>query len=251
MDLTGGAPELNPQFRHLVEESRRMGKHVLDRSNLTVLLLPRHEDLAEWLAQHGVEVVASIPHPSRRLTDAQRGAGTWERSIVALRRLNAVGYGQGDPERRLTLVANPSGAFLPGNQLAMEREWKATLERECGVQFDRLITLANMPIARYLEWLESSGNLQRYVELLVNSFNPATVPGLMCRTIISVSWDGRIFDCDFNQMLELEVRRDDGAPMTVFNFDLETWRRRTIRTDRHCFGCTAGCGSSCGGALAE
>lgn len=251
VDLTGGAPELNPHFRYLVEESRRLGRHVLDRCNLTVLLLPRHHDLPHWLAEHRVEVVASLPHPRRPLADAQRGASAWERSIEALRRLNAVGYGSGDPHRRLTLVANPTGAFLSGSQSGMEREWKAVLARESGVRFDRLITLTNMPIARYLEWLESSGNLQRYMELLVTSWNEATVPGLMCRSTISVSWDGRIFDCDFNQMLELEIHGDDDAPMTVFNFDLGTWRRRTIRTDRHCFGCTAGCGSSCGGALAD
>jgi radical SAM/Cys-rich protein len=206
VDITGGAPELNPHFRYLVEQCVLRGKHVIDRCNLTVLLLPRFRDLPEWLAVRCVEVVCSLPHYRKRNTDAQRGDGTYEKSIEALRRLNSVGYGKGNPELRLTLVSNPAGAYLSGNQSAMEREWKETLEKNYGVTFDRLILLNNMPISRFLEWLELSGNLQSYMELLVNSFNPATISGLMCRNTISVSWDGRIFDCDFNQMLDLESR---------------------------------------------
>jgi radical SAM/Cys-rich protein len=183
-----------------------------------------------------------------RNTDAQRGDGTFERSLEALRRLNAVGYGQGDPRRVLTLVSNPAGAFLAGDQRAMQQEWRESLARHHGVTFDRLIALNNMPIARYLEWLEASGNLERYAELLLASFNPATVAGLMCRNTLSVSWDGRLFDCDFNQMLGMTV--DHGAPPT-----LASWLAagappsRRVVTDRHCFGCTAGAGSSCAGAL--
>ncbi len=250
VDLTGGAPELNPNFRFLVEGAVARGKHVIDRCNLTVLLTPSLADLPEFFASRGVEVVCSLPHVRSRSTDAQRGNGTFERSIRALRALNERGYGQGDPRRRLTLVTNPVGAFLPGDQGAMEREWKDALAREHGVRFDRLIALTNMPIARFLEWLEGSGNLQEYLELLVNSFNPAAVAGLMCRNSISVSWDGRLFDCDFNQMLELAAE-GDGGPLHIRDFELEQWENRRIVTGRHCFGCTAGAGSSCGGATVE
>jgi radical SAM/Cys-rich protein len=249
VDLTGGAPELNPSFRYLVDAAVLRGKHVIDRCNLTVLLSAGQRDLPEWLARRGVEVVASLPHWRRRGTDAQRGDGTFERSLEALRGLNAAGYGQGDPRRRLTLVANPVGAFLPANQAAMEREWKEGLRREHGLVFDRLFVLNNMPISRFLEWLEASGNLASYLELLVNSFNPATLAGLMCKSTLSVSWDGRIFDCDFNQMLELPARSTGGMPLHVRDISPETLVARTIVTGRHCFGCTAGAGSSCGGAI--
>ena len=250
VDLTGGAPELNPAFRYLVAEAAARGKHVIDRCNLTVLLVPSQRDLPVFLAEHGAEVVCSLPHVRRRSTDAQRGDGTYDKSIAALRELNRHGYGGGDSRRRLTLVTNPTGAFLPGNQAAMEREWKETLEREHGVRFDRLIALTNMPIARFLEWLDGTGNLQGYMELLVNAFNPAAIGGLMCRNTLSVSWDGRVFDCDFNQMLELGAGAADGGALHVRDFDPEAWARRRIVTGRHCFGCTAGAGSSCGGALA-
>jgi radical SAM/Cys-rich protein len=249
VDLTGGAPELNPNFRYLVEECTARGKHVIDRCNLTVLLIPRHADLPQFFAEHGVEVVCSLPHFKRRNTDAQRGEGTFEKSIKALRRLNAAGYGQGDPERVLTLMVNPVGALLTGDQCSMEREWKRGLDRNHGVTFDRLIAINNMPIARVLEWLETSGNLQSYMELLVNSYNPATVNGLMCRNTLSVSWDGRIFDCDFNQMLDLESRVGDERSMHIGDFDPAHFEGRRIITGRHCFGCTAGAGSSCGGAI--
>jgi radical SAM/Cys-rich protein len=251
LDLTGGAPELNPSFRWLVEQASARGLHVIDRCNLTVLLTPGARDLPAFFAEHGVEVVCSLPHVRQRNTDAQRGDGAYERSIRALRALNEHGYGQGDPARLLTLVINPTGAFLPAGQAAMEREWKEALAREHGLGFDRLIALANLPIARFLEWLEASGNLQGYMELLVNAFNPATVAGLMCRNTISVSWDGRVFDCDFDQMLELEVVDRDGGALHIRDFDPEALAARRIVTGRHCFGCTAGAGSSCGGALAE
>jgi radical SAM/Cys-rich protein len=243
VDLTGGAPELNPHFRYLVDACVARGKHVMDRSNLTVLLLPRCADLPSWLAARGVEIVCSLPHDRRLGTDAQRGAGTFARSIEALRRLNAAGYGQGDPGRRLTLVSNPVGAFLPGGQASLERDWKARLRANHGVTFDRLITLNNMPISRFLEWLVESGNLQPYMERLTASFNPATIPALMCRSTLSVAWDGTLHDCDFNQMLELPVESPPGTRPHVR--DLGAWLTgRTIRTGRHCFGCTAGAGSS-------
>ncbi len=250
VDLTGGAPELNPHFRHLVDAVVARGRRVIDRCNLTVLLLPGQADLPGWLAERGVEIVASLPHYRRRGTDAQRGDGTYEKSLEALRRLNTAGYGKGDPRRRLTLVSNPVGAFLPANQAAMEREWKEGLAREHGLAFDRLIVLNNMPISRFLEWLEASGNLEPYMEMLVNAFNPATVAGLMCRNTLSVSWDGRVFDCDFNQMLELPARTREGGSLHVRDLTPERLAGRAIVTGRHCFGCTAGAGSSCGGAIA-
>lgn len=250
VDITGGAPELNPHFRYLVDQCVARGKQVIDRCNLTVLLLPRMQDMPQWLAERGVEVVCSLPHYRQRSTDAQRGDGTFEQSIEALRRLNQAGYGQGDPKRRLTLMSNPVGAFLSSSQRKLEQEWRAGLQTHQGVTFDRLITLNNMPISRYLEWLETSGNLQRYLELLVNSFNPATVNGLMCRNTLSVSWDGRLFDCDFNQMLDLEIQLPNGESLHIRDFNPELLTQRQIITGRHCFGCTAGSGSSCGGSLA-
>ncbi len=248
VDITGGAPELNPHFRYLVDACVERGKHVIDRCNLTVLLLPKLSDLPEWLADRGVEVVCSLPHYRKLNTDSQRGDGTFERSIEALRRLNQVGYGQGDPRRVLTLMHNPAGAFLPAGQASMEREWHAALERHHGVTFDRLIALNNMPIARFLEWLVETDNLEGYMERLTAAFNPATVAGLMCRNTLSVSWDGTVYDCDFNQMLDLEARYADGGAVTVHDIDLARLGAREIVTRRHCFGCTAGCGSSCGGA---
>ncbi len=178
------------------------------------------------------------------------GDGTFEKSIDALRRLNAAGYGQGDPKRQLTLMSNPVGAFLSSSQGKLEQEWKAGLQKNYGITFDRLITLNNMPISRYLEWLEQSGNLQRYMELLVNAFNPATIAGLMCRNTLSVSWDGRLFDCDFNQMLELEIQQPDDNRPSIHDFNPVMLSQRQIVTGRHCFGCTAGAGSSCGGSIA-
>lgn len=249
VDVTGGAPELNPHFRYLVDQCVARGKHVIDRCNLTVLLLPTMQDLPEWLAERGVEVVCSLPHYRKFNTDNQRGDGTFEKSIEALRRLNAVGYGVGDPDRRLTLMSNPVGAFLASNQSRTEQEWQAGLLKNHGVRFDRLIALNNMPISRFLEWLETSGNLEGYMELLVNSFNPATVSGLMCRNTLSVSWDGRLFDCDFNQMLDLEIQSPQ--PMNIRSFDPELLAQRQILTGRHCFGCAAGAGSSCGGAIEQ
>lgn len=249
LDLTGGAPELHPRFRDLVDAAVARGVHVIDRCNLTILLVRRFEDLPEWLAERGVEVVASLPHYRKRNTDAQRGDGTFDKSIEAIRRLNAAGYGQGDPDRVLTLVSNPAGAFLAGAQATLEAEWKAGLARNHGVSFDRLIALNNLPISRFLEWLEASGNLAAYMQKLVDAFNPATVDGLMCRNTLSVSWDGRIYDCDFNQMLDLEADMPATGPR-IHDFDPEVWRRRSIVTDRHCFGCTAGAGSSCSGQTA-
>lgn len=251
VDLTGGAPELNPNFEYLVEKAVSRGKHVIDRCNLTILTVPRFEHLPEWMAERGVEVVCSLPHYRKFNTDAQRGTGTYRKSIKALRQLNAAGYGQGDPNRKLTLVTNPSGAFLAPGQESQEQEWKDALARNHEVTFDKLIALNNMPIARFLDWLQEKGNLQAYMERLVNAFNPATIDGLMCRNTLSISWDGRLFDCDFNQMLDIEVKLPDKSRPHIKDFDLEMLQSRTIQTNRHCYGCAAGAGSSCGGTLAE
>ncbi len=249
VDLTGGAPELNPNFEYLVEACVALGAHVMDRCNLTILTTKPYRHLPEWFAERGVEVVCSLPHFRRISTDAQRGVGTYDRSLEALRMLNAAGYGQGDPARRLVLVTNPVGAFLSGNQASLELEWKLALQAQHGITFDALYVLNNMPIARYLEWLIEKGMLDAYLERLTNSYNPATVDGLMCRNTVSVSWDGRIFDCDFNQMLEIESDLGTANPPNVRDFDVSTWLNHRIRTAPHCFGCTAGAGSSCGGAL--
>ncbi|GAB5520143.1 MAG: arsenosugar biosynthesis radical SAM protein ArsS [Rhodothermales bacterium] len=250
VDLTGGAPELNPNFEYLVDACVERGKHVIDRCNLTILLVRRYQHLPEWMAERGVEVVCSLPHYRKLNTDAQRGRGTYAKSIEALRRLNAAGYGQGDPKRKLTLVSNPVGAFLPGSQATLETEWKTALEANHGVTFDQLLALTNMPISRYLEWLLEKDLLETYMEKLVNAFNPATINGLMCRNTISVSWDGRLFDCDFNQQLELDVDLPDGSQPHVRDFNLDLLMQRQIVTRRHCYGCTAGAGSSCGGQTA-
>ncbi|HZX43868.1 MAG TPA: arsenosugar biosynthesis radical SAM (seleno)protein ArsS [Myxococcaceae bacterium] len=245
VDLTGGAPELNPHFRWLVGELRERGLHVIDRCNLTVLQTAPHRDLVEFLAGHRVEVVCSLPHFRALATDRQRGEGVYQESVAALKRLNAVGYGDGCSGLRLVLVSNPVGAFLPGSQASLEAEWKRELFRLHGIRFDALYALTNLPISRFLEWLESSGNLESYLQHLVQAFNPATVSGLMCRNTLSVGWDGRLYDCDFNQMLELGV---DSPVSHVARLDLAALEQREIRVGRHCFGCTAGAGSSCGGA---
>jgi radical SAM/Cys-rich protein len=248
VDLTGGAPEMNPDFRWLVEQLRSMGRHVMDRCNLTILETTPHYDLPDFLAQHQVEIVCSLPHHRALSTDRQRGDGVHEKSIRALQRLNALGYGNGTSGLRLVLVTNPVGAFLPANQDSLAAEWKRELLRNHGIVFDALYTITNMPISRYLEWLQQSGNLASYLERLVTAFNPAAATGVMCRNTLSIGWDGQLYDCDFNQMLEMPVARS--APQHVRDFDLARLQARNIVTDRHCFGCTAGAGSSCGGATA-
>jgi radical SAM/Cys-rich protein len=248
VDLTGGAPELNPHFKYLVDACVERGKHVIDRCNLTILTTRRYRDLPAWLAERGVEVVCSLPHYRRLGTDAQRGDGTYEKSLEALRMLNAAGYGKGGPHARLTLVTNPVGAFLASSQASLEREWKEALAGRHGVTFDRLIALNNMPMSRYLEWLIDRGLVEEYMIRLVNAFNPATIDGLMCRNTLSVSWDGYLYDCDFNQQLDMKMELP-GRPH-VEDFDLEAWRAHVVRTARHCYGCTAGAGSSCGGQTA-
>ena len=241
LDITGGAPELHPRFRDIVVHARTMGRQVMDRCNLTITALPNYADLPEFLAKHQVEVVASLPAYAAAQTDRQRGEGVFAQSIEALRRFNALGYGRDGTGLVLNLVTNPVGAFLPAAQAALERDWKRELKRRYDVEFTRLFTITNMPISRYLEWLEHSGNLETYLTKLANAFNPATVNGLMCRYTLSVGWDGRLYDCDFNQMLDLAL------PQTIFD---GLPAERTVITGPHCFGCTAGAGSSCGGTTA-
>ncbi len=247
VDITGGAPELNPNFRWLVEQARAHGRHVMDRCNLSVLLLPSQSDLAEFLAQHKVEVVASLPYYRASQTDAQRGDGVFEKSIEGLQRLNRLGYGKDGTDLALNLVYNPVGAFLPPKQDAIETQFRKELRARYGIEFNHLYTITNMPISRFLEFLVESGNYEGYMERLANAFNPAAAAGVMCRTTLSVGWDGTLYDCDFNQMLDLPV--DHGAPNHIRDFDAAILAHRQIVTRNHCYGCTAGSGSSCGGAV--
>lgn len=247
VDITGGAPELTPNFRWLVEQATALGRHVMDRCNLTVLLLPSQASLADFLAEHQVEIVASLPSYHASQTDAQRGDGVFEKSIDALRRLNRLGYGVEGSGRLLSLVYNPVGAFLPPKQEAMEAQFKRELARNYGVTFSRLYTITNMPISRFLEFLIESGNYEGYMERLANAFNATAALGVMCRYTLSVGWDGTLYDCDFNQMLDLPVNH--GMPRHIRDFDPALLHSRQIVTRNHCYGCTAGSGSSCGGAV--
>jgi radical SAM/Cys-rich protein len=249
VDITGGAPELNPSFRYLVTAVREMGLKVMVRHNLTVMHEPGQDDLPQFFAENKVEVVSSLPYFQEFETDAQRGRGVFNKSIEALRRLNAVGYGIPGRGLTLNLVYNPVGAFLPPSQSAIETDFKRELSGRYGVVFNSLFTITNMPIKRFLDFLRRSGNEERYMRKLVEAFNPATVEGLMCRNTVSVGWLGRLYDCDFNQMLELGVTSD--APQTITEFDPARLASRKIMTGSHCFGCTAGTGSSCGGAVAS
>jgi radical SAM/Cys-rich protein len=247
LDITGGAPELHPDFREIVVRASWLGAHVMHRCNLTAVLLPNYTDIPSLLAEHRVEVIASLPYFQARETDAQRGEGVFEESIESLRRFNALGYGKGTG-LVLDLVMNPVGTFLPGNQSALERRWKGEMRRRYEIEFDRLYTITNMPISRFLEFLEERGKTEEYVAMLANAYNPAAVAGVMCRNTLSVGWDGRLYDCDFNQMLDLEV--ESSAPRTIFDAGLAALEGRSITVGPHCFGCTAGAGSSCGGAVA-
>lgn len=250
VDITGGAPEMNAHFRWFVEECTKLGKKVIDRCNLTIIRAnPKYHDLPDFFVKNKVHIVSSLPYFSKNRTDAQRGDGVFEDSIEALQKLNAVGYGKEGTGLKLDLVYNPTGAFLPGSQSALEKEFKTQLKRRYNVEFNSLFAITNMPISRYLDYLLESDNYHEYMDLLVNAFNPATVEGLMCRTTISVSWDGFLYDCDFNQMLNLTVNTEAGRRPHLDDFDLESLERRSIVLNQHCYGCTAGAGSSCGGEV--
>jgi radical SAM/Cys-rich protein len=248
VDLTGGAPEMHPDFRWFVEQLKERGAHVLVRCNLTIIVAnKKYYDLPEFYRKHGVEVVSSLPFYTASRTDGQRGDGVFEASIKALLMLNAVGYGTGESGLTLDLVYNPAGAFLPGAQHELEAQFKRELKARHNVVFDRLFAITNLPISRFLEYLQRSGRYEEYMEKLVNAFNPMAVDGVMCRSMISVSYDGTVYDCDFNQMLELPLAL--GMPRHVRELAEASVVGRTIITGRHCYGCTAGAGSSCGGAV--
>ncbi len=250
VDITGGAPEMNAHFRWFVEEVSKLGRKIIDRCNLTIIVANRkYHDLPAFFAKHKVNVVSSLPYFSKLRTDAQRGDGVFEDSIKALQMLNEVGYGKEGTDLELDLVYNPSGAFLPGSQRSLEEQFKRQLLNRYGIVFNKLFCITNLPISRFLEYLLESGNYESYMQTLVEAFNPGTISGLMCRNTISVSWDGYLYDCDFNQMLDLKVKPESSRHLD--DFDMASLRNREIVLNQHCYGCTAGAGSSCGGALAE
>lgn len=248
VDLTGGAPEMNPDFRWFVEEIKKLDRHVIVRCNLTIILAnKKYHDLPQFYKQHRIEVVSSLPFYTQDRTDRQRGDGVFEDSIKALQMLNEVGYGKEGTALILNLVYNPAGAFMPPPQQALEKEYKVALMDRYGIQFNSLFAITNLPISRYLDYLLQSGNYEKYMEKLVNAFNPIAAANVMCRNTISISWDGYLYDCDFNQMLNLKV---DEASKHISAFDTAILNKRNIVINQHCYGCTAGAGSSCGGAVA-
>lgn len=249
LDLTGGAPELHPLFRQLVSEARQLGCEVIDRCNLTILQEPEQEDLAEFLANQGVTVVASLPCYTQDNVDKQRGKGVFEGSIQALRVLNQLGYGLPDTQLKLNLVYNPGGAFLPPAQQKLQADYKQRLAADWGIQFNELYTITNMPISRFGSQLISKGEFANYMQLLIDNYQPQNLTTVMCRNTISVDWQGYLYDCDFNQMLGMALNNTAGEKRhlrELMNTDLAG---EDIQVAGHCFGCTAGQGSSCGGAL--
>ena len=247
VDVTGGAPEVNPHFRRFVDGFLALGAQVTSRCNLTVLLEPGQEDLASWYAQRRIRLVCSLPCYTRKNVDAQRGDGAFDKSIEALKRLNAAGYGR-DASLILDLVYNPGGVSLPGVQEKLEADYRKRLAEDFGIAFSHVMTITNMPINRFAHYLERTGQFEKYLQTLEKNFNPATLPGLMCRHLISVDWLGRVYDCDFNQMLELPL--GDEPHRFLWNIVVTELAGKPIAVDSHCLGCTAGAGSSCGGALA-
>jgi radical SAM/Cys-rich protein len=242
LDVTGGAPELNPHFKYLVEEARNIGRHVIVRTNLTIFFETGMEDLPEFYSENAVEIVASLPHYIESDADRVRGRGTFRKSMEALERLNLLGYGSGSDNCKLSLVYNPPGAFLAPSQKALEEDYRRELRGRFGISFDNLFVFANMPIGRFREYLVRSRNLEKYQEKLVSAFNPETLAGLMCRYLISVRWDGMLYDCDFNQILGLNI--DSACPQHIMDFNYSELSRRKITVYDHCYGCTAGQGST-------
>jgi radical SAM/Cys-rich protein len=248
LDLTGGAPEMNPNFRWFVEEASKAGiKDFIVRSNLTIIRAnKKYHDLPEFFKKHNVHVVSSMPHWTKGKTDKQRGNGVFDKSIQALKDLNAIGYGMPNSDLRLDLVYNPSGAFLPGNQTALEKDFKKVLLEDFGIQFHNLFAITNLPISRFLDYLIASENYEDYMYSLVEAYNPEAVKNVMCTNTLSVSWDGYLYDCDFNQMLNLPV---DSKVKHISEFNSELLEGRQIVISQHCYGCTAGAGSSCQGSV--
>ena len=250
VDITGGAPELNPNFDYLVEAATRLERHVMDRCNLTVIFAPGKDYLPEFFRRHRVEVVCSLPCYSEENVDRQRGKGTFDLSIRALQILNRLGYGQLGSDLILNLVYNPVGAHLPPPQKKLEADYRRELCEKFGIEFTHLYCLSNMPITRYETHLKLRGEYDLYMELLESNFNSATLDHVMCRNLISVGWDGFFYDCDFNQMLDLPIRDAEGEPLSIFSLLSDSeFVNRAITVGNHCYACTAGCGSSCGGAL--
>ncbi len=249
LDLTGGAPEMNPHFRRFVEEASKAGiKDFIVRSNLTIIRAnKKYYDLPEFFKKHNVHVISSMPHWTKGKTDKQRGDGVFDKSIKALQELNAVGYGMPDSDLRLDLVYNPSGAFLPGDQMALEADFKKALKEDFSIDFHNLFAITNLPISRFLDYLIASENYEDYMYQLVEAYNPTAVANVMCTNTLSVSWDGYLYDCDFNQMLELPV---NSKIKHISEFNESLLEGRDIVISQHCYGCTAGAGSSCQGAVA-
>jgi len=246
VDLTGGAPEMNPDFQWLIEELAKRKVETIVRSNLTILVEGKFKTYPEFLAKHKVTIVSSLPCYTEENTDAQRGDGTFNRSIVALKKLNSLGYGRQD-DLPLHLVYNPGGAFVAPNQAKLEADYKRELGERFDIDFHNLYTITNLPVSRFLEYLEAEGKTQEYVEVLANSFNPAAAKEVMCTNTLSVDWNGNLFDCDFNQILKMPVAVENAR--NIMDFDAEELADRNIVLNQHCFGCTAGEGSSCQGAL--
>jgi radical SAM/Cys-rich protein len=249
LDLTGGAPELNPEFRYLVEQAHARGVHVMDRCNLTVLSEPGHEDLAAFLASYQVEIVASLPCYLEENVDGQRGKGVYERSMEGIRALNQLGYGKQGSGLLLNLVYNPIGPFLPPPQDQLEADYKRELKKRYGLEFNHLLTITNMPIKRFGSMLVSRVEFDTYMELLKTSFSQTNLDTVMCRNLISVDWQGYLYDCDFNQMLDLPMRSSGGQRAHIRDLKADELEGQAIAVADHCYGCTAGQGSSCGGAL--
>jgi len=249
LDLTGGAPELNPHFRYLVREARKLNVHVIDRCNLTILSEDNQQGLAEFLAEHKVEVVASLPCYTQENVDEQRGKGVFDKSISGLQQLNTLGYAKPETELILNLMYNPTGAFLPPPQDMLEANYKEKLRHDFGIEFSHLFTLTNMPIMRFGSSLMSSGEFEPYMQLLKTAHSDDNLQTVMCRSLISIDWQGYIFDCDFNQMLDIPSRLDDITKRHIADLNINELERSNILVADHCYGCTAGGGSSCGGAL--
>ena len=248
VDITGGAPEMNPDFRWFIEEISKLGRHIIVRCNLTIIRAnKKYYDLPRFYKQHNIEVVSSLPCYTQDGTDKQRGNGVFEESIQALHMLNELGYGQEESGLILNLVYNPSGSALPPPQQSLEKEYKKILKQKFDIEFNNLFVITNVPINRYLDYLITSGNYENYMEKMVNAYNPLAAENVMCRNTISVGWDGYLYDCDFNQMLDLKV---DCRSNHISQFNINKLINREIITGQHCYGCTAGSGSSCGGVIA-
>jgi radical SAM/Cys-rich protein len=248
LDLTGGAPEMNPHFKWFIEEARPLVKEIIVRSNLTILRANAHyKQLPEFFAKNKLRVISSLPFYEPGKTDRQRGFGVFEKSIAALSVLNELGYGKQDSELLLDLVYNPTGAYLPAAQVTLEKEFKSALKQEYDIEFNSLFCITNLPISRYLDYLINTDNFEEYMDKLIEAFNPKALDGVMCKNTLSIDWNGQLFDCDFNQMLKLPVASN--VPQFIQDFDINKLNNRIITINQHCYGCTAGSGSSCQGTL--